>query len=324
MLTASSRPRTRSAPTPMSAARPAEANAAIRMERRNGIGARSRFTTPRSSAKPARQRRGHQRTEPGERHLAERQLPRPSGEHDQREPADREAGDRGVEQVPRRLRDQERQEDRDEEERTEHDHVEPLHPPDSRSCSGISRTLGANENVCVSAGPRLRLCSATAISTATSSSPSMRPGLVEVVEVDQRLHDADRDAREHRARERHHARDHRRGQRAHERVRSEREQILRGAAVVRGDQHHREGGQEPGDRPHRGGDHLRVDALHAREVGVLGRRLDRAPDQRAVEEPAERERDDRHDDEHRELRAGDPHAERRRSTCGRPRAGTAR
>ena len=37
VLTASSRPRTRSAPTPMSAARPAEANAAITMERRNGM-----------------------------------------------------------------------------------------------------------------------------------------------------------------------------------------------------------------------------------------------------------------------------------------------
>ena len=89
---------------------------------------------------------------------------------------------------------------------------------------------------------------------------------------------------------------------------------LRGAAVVGRHQDHRERGHEPGDRPDRGGDDLRVDALHAGEVGVLGRRLDRAADQRAVEEPAERERHDRHDDEHRELRAGDPHPERRRST----------
>ena len=82
---------------------------------------------------------------------------------------------------------------------------------------------------------------------------------------------------------------------------------MRRPRVVAGDQDHRERGDEAGDRPDHGRDDLRVDALHPRQVGVLGRRLDRAAEQRAVEEPAERDRHQRHDDEHRELRTGDAH-----------------
>ena len=88
-----------------------------------------------------------------------------------------------------------------------------------------------------------------------------------------------------------------------------------------GDQDHRERGQEPGDRPHRGRHQLRVDARHAREVGVLGRRLDRAPDQRAVEEPRRARARRRHDDEDASCASGDAHPERRRSTSCRPPAG---
>ena len=178
-----------------------------------------------------------------------------------------------------------------------------------RSWSGISRTFGANENVWVSAGPRLRLCSATAIKHGDEEQPVDQARLVEVVEVDQRLHHADGNSGEHRARERHHARDDRRRQGTHQRVGAEREQVVRGAAVVGRDQDHGEGGDEPGDGPDRGGDDLRVDSLHASQVGVLGRCLDRATDQGAVEEPPERERHQRYHDEHRELRTGDPDAE---------------
>ena len=46
-----------------------------------------------------------------------------------------------------------------------------------RSCSGISRTFGANEKVWVSAGPRPRLWRATAMRTATKRRPSIKPGL---------------------------------------------------------------------------------------------------------------------------------------------------
>ena len=121
VLTARSRPRTRSAPTPISAARPAETNAAITMESRNGSRREIEVQHAQIEVHASRQGRRDQGAEPREGHLAERQLARPPGEDDQREPADREARDRGVEQVPRGLRDQERQEDRKQEERAQDD-----------------------------------------------------------------------------------------------------------------------------------------------------------------------------------------------------------
>ena len=51
---------------------------------------------------PAGERGCEQRTEAREGHLTERQLSGPSGEDGERQPADREAGDRGVQQVARR------------------------------------------------------------------------------------------------------------------------------------------------------------------------------------------------------------------------------
>ena len=54
-----------------------------------------------------------------------------------------------------------------------------------------------------------------------------QPGLVEVVERDDGLDDADRDAGDERPRERHHAADHRGGERAHERARAERREVGR-------------------------------------------------------------------------------------------------
>ena len=191
----------------------------------------------------SRQRRRDQGAEPGEGHLPERQLARPAGEDDQREPADREARDRGVQQVPRGLRDQERQEDREQKERAQDDRVEPLDPPDVAQLLGDLAHLGRERE-------RLGLGRTPAAALerhrdqhGDEQQTVDEAGLVEVVEVDQRLHDADGDPGEHRPRERHHARDDRRGECAHQRVRPEREQVACGPAVVRRDQHHREGGQ---------------------------------------------------------------------------------
>ena len=50
------------------------------------------------------ERGGEQRADAGERHLAERQLPGPAGEDGERQGADGEAEDRGVQQVAGRLR----------------------------------------------------------------------------------------------------------------------------------------------------------------------------------------------------------------------------
>ena len=199
VLTASSRPRTRSAPTPMSAASAGgERTRRSRWRAGTAVGAKSRCShaTDVEVACLASKRGREQRAEPGEGHLPERQLARPSGEDRQRQPADREARDRRVQQVPRRLRDrgaagaiaQQPAARRATIALSRRTHQT------SRSCSGISRTLGANENVWVSAGPRLRLWSATAIEHGHEQQTVDEAGLVEVVEVDQRLHDADRDA----------------------------------------------------------------------------------------------------------------------------------
>ena len=79
------------------------------------------------------------------------------------------------------------------------------------------------------------------------------------------------------------------------------------------DQGHRR--EQPADRPHQRREQLRVDRRQARAVGVGGRGAHGLADVGAGEEPRERERDERHRDQHRDLRAVDLHAR------DRPRSG---
>ena len=144
------------------------------------------------------------------------------------------------------------------------------------------------------------------------------PGLVEVVEADQRLDDTDDDAGEEGPRERHHARDHGGGQRPGQAcwARGCRGSGPSPAAPASSDS---DSVARPPAMAHTSGRHrLRADAGEAGEVGVLGRGLDRLADGRAVEEPTEADGDERHHDEDGELRPGDPDV---RDLVGRRRSG---
>ena len=239
VLTASSSPRARSAPTPTSAASPAVIERGEQDREHDGqrldAGLEDASVTPADvDADAAGERRGEERADPGERHLAERQLAGPPGEDRQRQPQSAKHEDRGVEQVPRRLGDDDRQDDRgDPEQRPGPSRSSWRTHHDRRSCSGIGRRFGANENVCVSPAARRGSGRRPRRARRRAARKSIRPGLVEEVEADQRLHDADRDAGDEGAGERHHAGDHRGDERAHQRVRAERGEVRRRARSVR-------------------------------------------------------------------------------------------
>ena len=74
-----------------------------------------------------------------------------------------------------------------------------------RSRSGIGLALAPKAKVWVSPRP-CRLCQYTAIDHGEEDQEVDEAGLVEVVEADDRLHDADDDAGDEGPRERHHAR----------------------------------------------------------------------------------------------------------------------
>ena len=118
---------------------------------------------------------------------------------------------------------------------------------------------------------------ATSTSTTRKSTNCTRPVCVGVVEEQHLVEDPDGDRADDRARERHHAADQRRGQPAQQRVRarSPRARPTPASVAMRMIGHRRE---EPGDGPHAGRHHLRVDAGEAGEVGVRRRR--RAPTRR--------------------------------------------
>ena len=121
-------------------------------------------------------------------------------------------------------------------------------------------------------------------------------------------------------------RDHRGGQRPHERARAEGGEVLRPSPS--GPPMQRRSTAWPATPATA---HTNVDTsfglMPARRArsGFSADALTRLADHRAVEEPAERERDERHDDEDRELRAGDPDAadlaRRHRSASGNAGAG---
>ena len=104
VLTASSNPRTRRAPKPISTASTAVRRAATTIDRPNGQPYSSKLSSCRSAitqstVEAAGEGGGGEGAEAGEGHLPERQLAGPPGEHRQREGADGEGGDRGVEEV---------------------------------------------------------------------------------------------------------------------------------------------------------------------------------------------------------------------------------
>ena len=98
-----------------------------------------------------------------------------------------------------------------------------------RSRSGIGRRFGVNENVCVSLGA-LPALEVHRDEDRDEEEEVDQPGLIEEVEPDDGLDDADGDAGDERPAERHHAADHRGGERAHERARAERHEVGRRAA----------------------------------------------------------------------------------------------
>ena len=77
------------------------------------------------------ERGGEERADSGERHLPERELTGPAGEDRERQAAQGEHEDGRVEQVPRRLRDDQRQHDRAGHQREQRTAVEVAHPPDA-------------------------------------------------------------------------------------------------------------------------------------------------------------------------------------------------
>ena len=166
-----------------------------------------------------------ERADAGEGHLAERQLPRPAGEDRERQAAQGEHEDRRVQQVPRRLGDDERQDDRgDRRARSGRSGRAGGPTSDRAAAAGIGRRFGANENVWVSRGA-LRLWKYTATSTPRSRRKSIRPGWSRKLKPIERLQDPDGDAGDEGPRERHHAGDHRGGERAHQRARPERREV---------------------------------------------------------------------------------------------------
>ena len=111
------------------------------------------------------------------------------------------------------------------------------------------------------------------------------PGLGRVVEEEHPVEDADRDRADHRARERHHAADQRRDHAPQQRVGADVHEV--GRRLVGGDEEDRDRAEEPGDRPHAGRHHLRVDAGHAGEVGVRRRGAHRVAERGVAEQPPE-------------------------------------
>ena len=96
VLTASSSPRTRSAPMPTSTATRHATTAPISTVHGNAMRRQRPVEDARAAPadvdrQPADERGGGERAEAGERHLAERQLAGPPGEHDDRHRAEREA-----------------------------------------------------------------------------------------------------------------------------------------------------------------------------------------------------------------------------------------
>ena len=246
------------------------------------------------------ERGGEQRADAGERHLAERQLPGPAGEDRERHAAEGEHEDRRVEQVARRLGHDERQHDRA---TTQHERARrgrgcaPTRR--CRSRSGIGRRFGVNENVCVSPAP-LRLWKYTATRMAIRMRKSIEPGLVEEVEPDEGLGDADGDAGEERPAERHHAGDDRGGERAHERARAEHGEVAWPSRVWAAISEIDSVASAAGDRPHERRHLLRADAVEPGQVGVLGRRLDALAERRAGRGTSRgSDGDERHDDQDR-------------------------
>ena len=172
-----------------------------------------------------------------------------------------------------------------------------------RSRSGTGRRFGVNENACVSAAPPA--LEVHRDENRDEDEEVDQPGLVEPVERDDGLDDTDHDAGDERPAERHHPADHRGGECAHERARAEGHEVGRRPRLAR-DERDRQRRQRAGHGPHERRHASGADAVEAREVAVLGRRLHGLAERRAGEEPREEDRHERHDDQNRELRARDP------------------
>ena len=214
----------------------------------------------------------------------------------------REGQDRRVQQVPRRLGDDQGEDHGAHDEQDQADPVDLAHPPDARAgARGWVWPWPRRRTVWVSPrpGPALPV---HRDHDGDEDQEVREARLVEVVEADERLHDADGDPAEEGPRERDHPGDDRGGQGPGQGARSEVVEVL-GRARHAGQEGQRQRGQTTREGPDRGGDHLRADAGEAGEVGVLGGRLDRLAQGRAVEQPAEADGDERDDDEDGELRA---------------------
>ena len=180
VLTARSRPRTRSAPTPMSAARPAVSERGDHDGEQERAVARDRgAATPRSRFMPRVSAAATSAPNPANAICPSDSWPAHPVRTVSESPQIAKHDDRGVEQVPRGLRDQERQEDREQKERAQDDRVEPFRPTRRlRSRSGISRDLRRErERLRLRPGPVCGSGAPPRSARPRSSRPSMRPGL---------------------------------------------------------------------------------------------------------------------------------------------------
>ena len=136
VLTARSSPRTRSAPMPRSTATRQATTAPISTVHGNATGRSVPSSTrsprqPMSTDKPRAKRGRGERGDPAERHLAERELPAPPGEHDDGDRAYREADDDRPHLVARREVRRQRCDHRDDERSETQELREAPHPPDA-------------------------------------------------------------------------------------------------------------------------------------------------------------------------------------------------
>ena len=141
------------------------------------------------------ERGGGEGADAGERHLAERELAGPAGEDGQRQRADGVGGDGGVEQCREACVTTNGATSAEGEQHEHDDPVEVAHPEDRREPVGDGVDPGVEREH--RTPPRARRdWSHTATSTTTSRRTSTRPGLVEEVEPDDALDEADRHSRE--------------------------------------------------------------------------------------------------------------------------------
>ena len=251
----------------------------------------------------ADERRGAQRPEPRERGLTERQLPGPAGQHRDRYRDDRSRQDQCVGLLVRRLGDQERHDDRTRERDPRGEIRYAPHPPHLPQALG-HRGHARREREAVAEGSGVGAADTGDENEHHQEEHELdQARRVREVVREYLVEDPDPDRAGGGARERRHATDERGGQAEQQRLGTDLDEV--GRASLRRVEHERDAREETADRPDRGRHQLRADPGEAREIGVRRRRADGIAEHCATEEPPERERDDRHDDEREHLRSGD-------------------